>query len=87
MTWPAKFGEWTTMSEGAPMVGEVVILYVTGSEQRTSGRYSGWSFPFNEIGGGYPFKESEIIAWMPMPDAPSALSSPAPAPSAPERGA
>ena len=78
MTWPAKLGEWTTQEEGYPPIGETVILALVRSGELTSGYYVGErfglnQFPFTESGrDGWHFRAQEVLAWMPMPAAPSA---------------
>lgn len=87
MTWPAKFGEWTTPAEGMPSVAETVILYLSHGVRVSGFHQPSHGFPFQSTGDGYPLKLSEVIAWMPMPDGPSGESGHDPAPSSPEHDA
>ncbi len=81
MVCPTKFGEWTTIANDLPGAREIVILYVKHGTKLTSGRY--FEGRFYESGDGYPFKASEVLAWMPMPDAPAAFLLPSLTPGEP----
>ncbi len=84
MTWPAVFGEWTSLSEALPSDGQHVILSLRNSEV-----IGGWYMPYagpcfyEGNGSGHPIPLKAIVAWMPMPKsaAPSASAAHAQAPS------
>lgn len=74
---------WMLLVDRFPLPGRQVIIALVGGNMTTATCWdeSATSFPFSETGSGYPYKASEVIAWMPMPPAPPASSSPAPGPS------
>lgn len=84
MTWPAKFGEWTTLAEGLPEPGDAVIIELDSGEV-SGGWYCRYGTPcfFEGKRGGYPFRPGSVISWMPMPAAPSASAEHGPMPHAP----
>lgn len=84
MTWLAKFGEWTSVSEGLPTNGTNVILLL-GSGEVSGGWYARYGYGSSSFyegrRGGEPFPNHAVIAWMPMPAAPSTSPEPGPEPS------
>ena len=70
---------WVFTKDRLPPVDETVI-FLLAKKKYSSVYYEGdghGRYSFRETGSGYPLSRREIIAWMPMPAAPSA---------SPERG-